>query len=271
MRKKHLCLTIISVLLLSSGCASKPYYVHTASDARPIPEAIDVVQPEIVEEARSRGNLVINNTSSQSIDLNEFIAKYHAKQKPKFIVYVNKELGEDVSIITQEGRIAFNSTTDSSSWLFQSIKTSTAPDKEIGYYKHFMDKIEQAYIAPFLSYKVHILDRSYMLRNQETKYDKGSDKKSFSVLEMNGLKEQADIFISVVPTFTYDKIEISIKAINLKDGQVLVNQTQEFLNGSTRQIVLTDKGYEVVKSSGNLDEKLSNIAKQTMQNIGRSW
>lgn len=270
MKKSYLPIAIASIILLS-GCASKPYYVHTTSDARPVPGAIDVVKPEIVDEERSRGNLVIDNNNLQSIDVGEFINKYHAKQKPKFIIYVNKELGEDVSVVTKEGRIAFNSATDSNSWLFQSIKTGGEPEKETGYFKYFMDKIEKGYIAPFLTYQVHVLDRSYMLRNQEVKYDKGAERKSFSVLEMNALKEQADVFISVIPMFSNDKIEINIKAINLKDGQILVNQTQEFVNGSVRQIVLTNKGYEVQKSAGNLDEKLSAIAKQTMQNIGKSW
>ena len=261
----------VSVVLFMAACADKPHYVHEESKARPIPAAASVSMPEVIEEERSRGNLVIEDEESQSADVGVFVSKYNEKKSPKFIVYVNKELSEDVSVVGAEGRISFKSDTNSSNWLFQAVKVTSQPQKESRYFKRFMDKIEKGYISAFLEYKVRVLDRSYMLRNQELKFDKEDQRKAFSILEMSALKEQADVFISVIPSFSRDKVEINVKAMNLQDGQILVEHTEDLINGSVRQIVLTDKGYEVVKSVGDLEKKMANIAKETMYNIGKVW
>lgn len=260
------------VAISMTACAKTPHYVHEGTKARPIPDAHTIVKPKVIEEKRSRGNLKIEkDEDSLSADVGLFVTKYNEKNKPKFIVYVNKELSEDVSVVGSEGRVAFKSDTNSSNWLFQSVNVSSQPQKESAYFKAFMDKLERGYLSAFLEYKVHVLDRSYMLRSQELKFDKKDSRKAFSVLEMSALKQQADVFISLVPLFSRDKIKVQVKVMNLKDGQILADDIQDLLNGSVREIVLTDKGYEVVKSVGDLEKKMAEIAKTTMHKIGKVW
>lgn len=257
------------VVLLLSACSERPNYVHTEPDAHPIPANRNVAMPEIVEEERSRGNLVIEEESAaNTADTSTFINKYHEKNKPKFIIYINKEL-EEISVDNSELLITFNSD-NTMNQVFKFAKTETTTENDNRYYKRFMDKIEKAYITAFLDNKVKVIDRNYLLRSQEVKYDKADQTKRFSVLEMDALKEQASIFISVVPVFSRDKIEMDVKAIDLLDGHILFDYTAELTRGSTREIVLTHNGYEV-KRGANLDKSMQGIAKESMSKIGKTW
>ncbi|MDA7817192.1 hypothetical protein N9A28_03260 [Sulfurimonas sp.] len=260
-------------LLLFSACSDKPNYVHVEPEAHAIAAGGSTAMPMVIDEERSRGNLVIKEAEDEKYsDISKFINKYHAKKKPKLIIYVNKELNEGVSFVGSEIRITEDGTKGSNNWLMQAVKTTSQNITHAGYFERFMEKVEKGYISTFLDSEVKVIDRSYLLRNQELKYDKKDARKAFSVLEMDALKSQASLFISVVPVFSKNKIEIDVKAINLSDGQILVDYTADMLSGGlTKEIVLTKNGYEVVTKAGKLDKIMERIAKESMSKIGKTW
>ena len=78
------------VLVLFSACADKPNYVHVEPEVHAIPSGGSSAMPEVINEDRSRGNLVIEeNEDEKHADTGEFISKYHEKKKPKLIIYIN--------------------------------------------------------------------------------------------------------------------------------------------------------------------------------------
>jgi len=260
-------------LVLFAGCAQTPHYVHQESfstNVAPIAES-KIQKPMIIDEERSRGNLVIQEASEEIVDASSFVNLYHEKSKPKIIIFSNKTLNEEVSFITDKGTMVLNGAEgEDKLYEFENIQITKPDSKEASLITAFMTKTDRAFINEYMDKKVKVLDRAYVLRNQEVKFDKQDQRKIYSVLEMTALKEHADIFISVQPEFYLTHISLYVKAIDLKDGRTLLNKSYQILNGNTRSIVLTSSGYEV-KSMVDVSQTVRNIARQTMQDIAKIW
>lgn len=285
---------LLYILLVFSACV-RPYYVQVDSDKHGIEPVGEIKSPIIVEEERFRGNissdsksfLTIQTDQNSRIDLSEFLKKYAKRNNPKFIVYMNKSLSETVSIVDKEIRISLNDNTKSSNWLLQSVSTSGQP---LTHFNGFVSKMEKGFISAFLDSKVKVLDRNYLLRMQELKLDTKEQRKSFSVLEMSALHEKANIFISVIPVFNQQSLEVAIRAIDLRDGRIILDTTEKIFDQSQlnisltkngyeitstpmtlKEIVLTSNGYEIANKAAEIDLVLYSLAQKCMDKIGKNW
>jgi len=255
------------------GCAKTPHYVHqesTHTNVAPISEA-NIQKPTMIHEERSRGNLVIKNEEDEIVDASDFINLYHKKNKPKIIIFSNKTLNEEVSFISDKGTMILNGAEgEDKLYEFENIQITKPDSKEASLITAFMTKTDRAFINEYMDKRVNVLDRAYVLRNQEVKFDKQDERKIYSVLEMSALKEHADIFISVQPEFYLTHISLYVKAIDLNDGRTLLNKSYQILNGNTRSIVLTNSGYQVTNMV-DISKTVQNIARKTMQDIAKIW
>lgn len=267
-----LALTAAAILLMA-GCAEKPHYLHEEAPQGHIapPSGMHMQSPQIVDEERSRGNLKITKPEEETVDVSDFVNLYHEKKQPKIIIYVNKDLNDHVSVVMGEQRISFEDKNNSGHIAMQNVATVLPDLEQSDFVAAFMQKVDKAFIRAYTEKRVNVLDRNFVLRMQEVSFDKTHERKVFSVLEMSALKDQADLFMSVQPEFYTDKIKLYVKAIDLKDGRVIISDSYELLAEEFKTIVLSDSGYQVVDKIPDLDESIKNSAYRSMSDLAKSW
>ena len=213
-----------------------------------------------------------------------FAKAYVAAGKPRLVVYLNRELSDEVREWVTDTRdlSVIGSPSAGKAFIQQGLSATQVRDHndtEVSPGTDWQWQFEEAVLEPLINNGVRVVDRTLINRTIAAKLDHSDSTKPLALkqIEMNALSQFADLLVEIRinnkprPGSGY---RLHTKVVNIKDGAVLMAEQLDSDSMMTDGAVYTASrhGYHKTASKNVLPDQAGNaVVSQLMQDLSSHW